>query len=622
VEPPAHEPRGGALATLSLTALGVVFGDIGTSPLYAFRESFHPEHGLAMTAEAVYGVLSLIAWSLIVIVSVKYLVLVLRADNRGEGGVLSLLALLPRNRTVLVMLGLFGAALLYGDGVITPAISVLSAVEGLRIAAPGLGPWVVPLTCAILIGIFAIQKRGTAGVGRVFGPIMLVWFATIAILGATEIARAPAILGALNPWHGVQFFVTNGGVGFLVLGSVVLAVTGAEALYADMGHFGRRPIRLVWFGLVFPALLLNYFGQGALVLRTPTAIENPFYLLAPGFFLYPLLAIATLAAIVASQALISGAFSITQQTIQLGFYPRLTIIHTSRSVFGQIYIPEVNVAMMVGCLLLVVGFGTSSALGAAYGIAVTGTMAITSTLFYAVARHRWHWSAVRAGIPVAVFLTVELAFLSANALKILHGGWVPLVIAGGIFLVMTTWRRGTRLLVRHIAGRSMPLERFFDEVERRRPPRVPGIAVFLTAHVGGTPEILQHHLRHNKVLHERVVFLSIVSSEVPEVPELERFVVETLEHGFSRVTARYGFMETPDVSALMDRCCRESFASTSAEDITYYLGRPKLVPEGSAPMLRWRKFLFTFLARNSRSATEFFNIPRDKVVELGMQIEI
>jgi KUP system potassium uptake protein len=621
--PPAHDhaPTGRRLAGLSITALGIVFGDIGTSPLYAFREAFHHDYGLRVAPDTVYGVLSLIVWSLIVVVSVKYLMLVMRADNRGEGGILALLALVPRNRTVLVMLGLFGAALLYGDGVITPAISVLGAIEGLEIAAPGLAPYVVPVTLVILVVLFLFQKHGTADVGRVFGPIMIVWFVTIGVLGASEVARGPAILGAINPWYAVQFFVLHGRAAFLVLGAVVLAVTGAEALYADMGHFGRRPIRLVWFGVVFPALLLNYFGQGALLLRAPEAIQNPFYLLAPRVFLYPLLVVATLAAIIASQALISGAFSLAQQTIQLGYSPRLTIIHTSRAVYGQIYVPEVNVALMIGCLTLVVMFRSSSALSAAYGIAVTGTMVITTLLFYAVARHRWQWSAWRAGSLAALFLVVELAFLAANVLKILHGGWVPLVIAGGIFLLMTTWRRGARLLVRAVAGRSMPLARFFEHVEERQPLRVPGIAVFLTAHTGGTPEVLQHHLKHNQVLHERVIFLSITADEVPEVPESERFTIEPLPHGFSRMTARYGFMETADVDALMDRCCRDDRLG-DPNDVTYYLGRPKILPDGPSGMMKWRKLLFIFLARNARSATEFFNVPRDRVVELGMQIAL
>ncbi|MBI2205569.1 MAG: potassium transporter Kup [Candidatus Rokubacteria bacterium] len=614
-------PEGRRLLRLSLIALGVVYGDIGTSPLYAFREAFNPEYGLPPTRAVVYGVLSLMVWSLILVVTVKYIALVLRADNRGEGGILALLALVPRNRAVLVMLGLFGAALLYGDGIITPAISVLGAAEGLEVVAPAFHPYVVPFALVVLLALFLVQKRGTAGVGRVFGPIVLLWFVTIATLGAVEILRHPGVLVAFNPWYGARLFWAHGTAAFFVLGAVVLTVTGAEALYADMGHFGRRPIRVAWFAAVLPALLLNYFGQGALLVNEPAAVANPFYLLAPRWFLYPLLAIATLAAIVASQALISGAFSLAQQTIQLGFSPRLTIIHTSRSEYGQIYIPEVNVALMVGCLLLVVGFRTSSALGAAYGIAVTATMAITTALFYVVARHRWHWSFARAGSLAALFLTIELAFLGANVVKVAHGGWVPLVIAGGVFLLMTTWRRGTRFVVRIVSGRSVPLDRFFTEVAVRKPPRVPGTAVFLTAHTDGTPEILRHHLRHNKVLHEEVVFLSLTADEIPEVPERERFTIKPLGDGFYRVIARYGFMETPDVRALIARCCTDTLRA-DPDDISYYLGRPQVLPTGPSQMAKWRKLLFAFMARNARSATQFFNIPRDRVVELGMQIEV
>jgi KUP system potassium uptake protein len=618
--PTRHEaPRGRRLAGLSLAALGVVYGDIGTSPLYAFREAFGDKYGLRPGVAEVHGVLSLIVWSLVLVVSVKYIALVMRAHNRGEGGILALLALLPRDRTALVMLALFGAALLYGDGLITPAISVLGATEGLEVVAPAFTPYVVPATVVILLALFLVQRRGTAGVGRVFGPIMLVWFATIAVLGAAEIARSPGILLAVNPWHAVRFVAADGWRAFLVLGAIVLAVTGAEALYADMGHFGRRPIRLVWFVLVLPALLLNYFGQGALVLRVPEAVANPFYLLAPRSLLYPLLALATVAAVIASQALISGAFSLAQQSIQLGYLPRLTIVHTSRSEFGQIYVPEVNAALAAGCLLLVVGFRSSSGLGAAYGIAVTGTMAITTVLFYVVARTRWRWSALHAGGLAVAFLTLEVLFLGANVMKIEHGGWVPIVIAAAIFLVMTTWRRGTRLLIRALTRRSMPLAKFFAEVARLRPPRVEGTAVFLTAHTAGTPEVLVHHLQHNKVLHERVIFLSVVAGDVPEVAEADRYTVEHLPHGFHRVVAHYGFMETPNAAAVIARCCREELSSSS-DDVTYYLGRPTLIATDHRVATRWRKHLFVFLARNARPATQFFGIPPDKVVELGMQI--
>jgi KUP system potassium uptake protein len=606
---------------LPLTALGVVFGDIGTSPLYAFRAAFHPEHGLQPTRDTVLGVLSLIVWALILIVAVKYVMLVMRADNRGEGGILALLALVPHHREALILLGVFGAALLYGDGVITPAISVLGAVEGLGIAAPTLSHWIVPLAVLILVLLFLVQKRGTALVGIVFGPIMLAWFAAIAALGGLEIAQAPGVLAAINPWYGVRLLLGHGFKAFTVLGAVVLAVTGAEALYADMGHFGRRPIRVAWFAVVLPALLLNYLGQGALLLRVPEAVQNPFYLLAPGALLYPLLVIATLAAVIASQALISGAFSLTQQSIQLGFAPRLTIVHTSRAIYGQIYVPEVNAALMVGCLLLVVGFGSASALGAAYGIAVTGTMAITTVLLSDIAQRRWRWSPLRTWAVVSSFLAIELAFLGANVSKIARGGWVPIAIGVGAFTLMTTWNRGTRALRHALADRSVPLDRFFAELDALEPPRVPGTAVFLTAHVEGTPEVLRLHLRHNKALHEEVIFLSVLPQEVPEVPDETRLTVEPLGRGFYRAVARYGFMETPDVRSVVARCCA-SHLRAQPDDVTYYVGRPQLLPTGPARMAKWRKLVFAFMARNARPVTQFFNLPVTSVVEIGAQVEL
>ncbi len=628
--PTAHgTPSGRRLLTLSLAALGVVYGDIGTSPLYAIRECFKPAYGLHPDVPTIYGVLSLIVWALIVIVSVKYIVFIMRLDNGGEGGILALLALALRLRRLqgeravrpaVIALGLFGAALLYGDGVITPSISVLSAIEGLEVAAPALAHLVVPLTLVILFLLFHVQKYGTARLGGVFGPVMVVWFGTIAVLGTVEILHAPRILLAVNPWYALRFFLDHGWGGFLVLGAVVLAVTGAEALYADMGHFGRRPIRLVWFGFVLPALLLNYFGQGALLLRVPDAVQHPFYLLAPRVCLYPLLVIATLATIVASQALISGAFSLTQQCMQLRFCPRLPIVHTSRAQVGQIYMPDVNAALMCGCLLLVLGFRSSGALGAAYGIAVTGTMAITSVLFYIIAHRRWRWSRLRAGSLVGVFLAIDLAFLAANVVKIEHGGWVPFVIAGGVFLVMTTWNRGVRIVGEILADAAMPLDRFLEEVERTRPPRVPGTAVFLTAGLEGAPLVLIRHLRLNKALQEEIILLSIVTEEVPEVRDDERIEAERLPDGFHRVKASYGFMERPHVQEIV-ALCRDLGMRAKPEDTTYYLGRPQLLPTGTGRMMRWRKRLFAFMARNAGSAADFFGLPPNRVVELGAHIE-
>jgi KUP system potassium uptake protein len=625
----AH-PRGKRLAVLTLTALGVVYGDIGTSPLYAIRECFNQgAYGVAPTAANVYGVLSLVLWSLIAIVSIKYIVFILRANNRGEGGILALLALLLQQRDrkrgswrfpVFVALGLFGASLLYGDGIITPAISVLGAMEGLVVVTPALKLLVVPLSLVILFVLFLFQRHGTAKVGGVFGPLMLIWFASIAGLGVAEIMREPAILLAANPLHAIQFFVENGRLAFLLLGAIVLVVTGAEALYADMGHFGKRPIRVAWFALVLPALLLNYFGQGALVLRTPAAAASPFYLLAPRWFLYPLLVIATLAAIIASQALISGAFSLTRQAVQLGYSPRVTIVHTSKQEAGQIFIPEVNGALMIGCLLIVLGFRSSSALGAAYGIAVTGTMTITTVLFYVIARTQWNWTVARAGSLAALFLTIDLAFFSANIVKVHDGGWVPLAIGLAVFTLMTTWKRGRAHLRSILVERSLPIEELLASLDRGKTVRVPGTAIFMTSEAEGTPVVLLHHLKHNKVLHEQVILLSIISREVPEVPPAERLMVEALSHGFFRVKAFYGFMQTPNVEEIRWRCA-EAGIKARRMDTTYYLGREQLIPTGSTGMARWRKRIFAIMSKNSRSATQFFGIPPNRVVELGAQIE-
>ena len=622
-------PRRQRRRRLALAALGVVYGDIGTSPLYALKECFGPAYGLHPTPAAVLGVLSLIVWALILVVSVKYVIVILRLDNRGEGGTLALLALVlqshrtpdtARRRTVFVLLALFGTALLYGEGIITPAISVLGAVEGLEIAAPGLHGWIVPIAVVILAALFLVQRRGTAGVGAIFGPAMAVWFAAIGILGAAELAHDPRVLTALNPAHAVRFFLDHGVTGFLMLGAVVLVVTGVEALYADLGHFGRRPIRLVWYGVVLPALLLNYFGQGALLLRMPEAVQNPFFLLAPAPLRYPLVVIATVAAVVASQALISGAFSLTQQAVALRYWPRVTITHTSRSEFGQIYVPEVNTALMLGCLALVVNFGSASALASAYGIAVTGAMTITTTLFYAIARHRWGWSRLQAGGLAGAFLGVDLAFLGANLVKIDDGGWVPLVLAGVMFLLMTTWKRGTALVGSILATRSMPLADCIEQVARDRLPRVPGTAVFLTPDVGGAPPVLLHHLRHNQALHDNVIVLSVLVEEVPEVPDEERVQAKALPGGFHQVRASYGFMETPDIQEVVQICCELGLAA--AEDETsYYLGRARLLPTGPSRMARWRKRLFAIMAHNASSATDFYGLPPQRVVELGARLE-
>ncbi len=626
-QPPAARPAPPPIAILA--TLGVVYGDIGTSPLYAIRECFQERYGITPTEPNVLGVLSLVFWSLTVVVSVKYLVFIMRADNRGEGGIFALLALIPqpadprpsRVTRVVVLLALFGAALLYGDGVITPAISVLSAVEGLSVATTAATPAVVPLTVAILVLLFLLQRRGTAGIGRVFGPIMLAWFAAIALLGLGQVARNPAVLAAINPLHAARFFAEHGLRGFLVLGAVVLVITGAEALYADMGHFGPRPIRMGWFAVVFPALILNYFGQGALLLEHPEFVPNPFYALVPRLLLYPMVALATLATIIASQALISGAFSLTRQAVQLGYWPRVSVVHTSEATEGQIYIPEINYGLMAACIGLVLAFHESSGLAAAYGLAVTGLMTITSIVYAFVLTRTWQWPAWRAAVLVGAFLVFDLAFFGSSLLKFFDGAWFPIALAMGLFAVMTTWKEGRRALARHIADASLPVDLFLQDVAARNPHRVAGTAIFMSSNPDGVPTSLLHHLKHNQILHRQVVLLSILSPDVPRVPAEERAGVEDLGLGVYRVVARYGFMETPNVPSLL-RQCRRLGLKTEPASTSFYLSRETLLTGGRAKMFRWRKALFAFLARNARPATAYFRLPPGRVVELGMQIEL
>lgn len=628
-------PTGKRLALLSLTALGVVYGDIGTSPLYAMKQCFRMEPGgppgaaVPPTPDNVFGVLSLIVWALTMVVTVKYIFFIMRADNDGEGGILALLALIQQRLhrendsarlMVLGALGLFGAALLYGDGVITPAVSVLGAVEGIDVATPALRHLVVPLSVVVLFVLFLFQRGGTTKIGRVFGPVMLLWFGSIALFGALEIAKEPSILKAMNPWYAVQFFENHGWRGIFILGSVVLAVTGAEALYADMGHFGRLPIRLAWAVYVFPSLLLNYFGQGALLLRDPASSFNPFYRLIPGGLIYPMLILATTAAVIASQALISGAFSLTHQAMQLGYSPRLTVTHTSKLEAGQIFIPQVNRALMVGSIALVLFFRSSSALASAYGIAVTGTMVITTILFTQIARRHWGWNRAQALLFLAVFLTIDGAFLVANVIKIESGGWFPLAAALAVYVMMTTWNNGRRALHTLLREGSLPISLFLDDVKRRHPPRVPGTAVFMTSDESGAPVVLLHHLKHNKVLHDQVVLLSVLTADVPEVPVQERVNVEPLGEGFYRVIARYGFMQQPNVPSIFPQCAPLGVKLRPA-DTSYFLGREQLIPTGRSKMARWRKKLFVIMSRNAQSATQFFGLPPNRVVELGAQIE-
>ena len=611
---------------LVLAALGIVFGDIGTSPLYALRECFAGTHAIDVTPDNVLGVLSLVVWSLVVVVSIKYVMFVMRADNAGEGGILALVALVrgPEGAArggALVAVGLFGAALLYGDGIITPAISVLSAVEGLSIATHAFEPIVVPLTVVILIGLFLMQHRGTSGIGSIFGPIMIGWFVILALLGVPPILRNPVVVEALNPEHAARFFTQHGFGGILTLGSVVLAITGAEALYADMGHFGRAPIRVAWFVLVLPSLVLNYFGQGALLLSDPQARLNPFYRLAPDWALYPMVALATVATIIASQAIISGAFSLTQQAVQLGYAPRFNIRHTSAREKGQVYVPEINWLLMLATLGLVFGFRSSTNLASAYGMAVTATMVITTALAYVVTRRQWGWSLWRAGAVTGGFLAVDLAFFAANLLKIQHGGWFPLLVAGGVFVVMSTWNTGRKLVLRRLSASEVPLTQFFNRIAMHPPARVSGTAVFMTAHGEGAPPILVHHLAHNKVLHERVLLLTVSILDTPLVGDRQRLEVHPLTHGFWRVTVRFGFMQPPQIPTALAGVRAEGL-DWRDEDTTYYLAHLTLFANDRIGMSAWRDKLFIFLSRNARRATNFFGLPPDRVIEIGIQLEL
>ena len=597
------------------------------------RECFFGSHSVSPTYENVLGVLSLIIYALVLVISIKYVALVMRADNQGEGGILALTALVPglrgtrgisarlaEGRPILIALGIFGTALLYGDGMITPAISVLSAVEGLEVVTPLFRPYVVPLTVVILVGLFLIQRYGTHRVGGLFGPIVIVWFTTIAALGIGWIVEDPIVLTAFDPRHAVTFFWSNGLTGFAVLGAVFLVVTGGEALYADMGHFGKQPIRLAWFALVLPALLLNYLGQGALLLQNKSA-THPFFQLAPTWALLPLVVIATVAAVIASQALISGAFSITRQAMQLGLAPRLDVEHTSAQEIGQIYVPQVNWALMVACVFIVIGFGSSSDLAAAYGIAVTLTMVITVLLLYVVMTERWKWPKPAAMSIMALFLIIDLAFFGANALKVLQGGWVALAVALVIFILMTTWKTGRRLVAERLTARAVSLDDFMATVEVVRPVRVPGTAVFMTAQPTGTPPALAHNLRYNKVLHEHVIVLTVATGQVPHVPVPERLSVQPLGQSMFNVRVQYGFMEDPNVpEALLQ--AREQGLHLDLDDTTYFLGRETIIVSRSQGMAVWREKLFVLMARNAVRATAFFRLPPERVVELGVQVEM
>ncbi|MFA7482137.1 MAG: potassium transporter Kup [Vulcanimicrobiota bacterium] len=621
------QPRGRELFTLALAALGVVYGDIGTSPIYALRESFHPSHGVSPTPSNIIGVLSLIVWSLLLVICVKYLLVVVRADHNGEGGILALTTLVERSPAqeargyaVATLLGLFGTALLYGDGMLTPAISVLSAVEGLSVVTPLFQPYVVPITLLILVSLFSVQARGTARMGALFGPVVAFWLFTLAGLGMANVAKAPAILACFNPAKALQFFMQNGWHAFLVLGSVFLVVTGGEALYADMGHFGRRAIRFSWFSLVFPALALNYLGQGALLLQNPEAVHNPFFLMAPRWALPALVALSTAATVIASQALITGVFSLTMQAVQFGFLPRMRVEHTSPTQYGQIYVPVVNWLLLFCCSTLVVGFKTSSNIASAYGIAVTMTMLITTILLFYWLRYVWNWSILKATTFCGLYAALESLFLLANLIKVLHGGWFPLVVGALLFLLMSTWKRGRSVLGRILQQQSVPLQSVLQRIGQGEIPRVPGTAVFMFGNQNGTPPALLSNLQHNRVVHERVLIVSVEIAYAPYQPFHEQTIeVQELGHEFQRVKLRFGYMETPDVPSALS----SSGIIETPQQPTYFLGRETLLPgalvESNLP--HWRERLFATLSRNAVGATDFFHIPPQRVVELGRQIE-
>lgn len=622
--------KSSSLWVLCLGALGVVFGDIGTSPLYAFRECFSPEHGLPLNPDTILGVLSLIFWTLSVIVNLKYMIFVLRADNKGEGGILSLMALAlrsdsmnskSRRKTVIIVMGIFGAALLYGDGIITPAISVLSAVEGLEYITLSFKPFVIPLTIFIMSVLFLAQRFGTGRIGVIFGPIILVWFFVIGALGIYGISMNPGVLAALNPVYAVRFLLVNNSTALLVMGSVFLVVTGGEALYADMGHFGRTPIRYSWFLIGFPGLILNYFGQGGLLLSDPSAISNPFYLLIPKWGLAPMVLLSTFATVIASQALISGVFSLTRQAIQLGFWPRVNIVHTSQSEIGQIYIPSINWALFGGVIWLVITFKSSSSLASAYGISVTGTMVITALLAFQVARTRWGWGLSRAGLIFGSFLLIDLIFFGANTLKIFHGGWVSIIMGIIVYILMTTWQKGRQILYRKLKERSLSVEDFCQQILQKPPIRISGTAIYMAGDPWGVPVPLLHNLKHNKVLHERVAILTIMTKEVPIVSKAHRVEIQEIIPNFYRILVYYGFLEIPKMKHILE-ALRQNNIHFNIKDTTFVLGRETILPSNEPNMPLWKEKLFAFMSKNAARPTAFFKIPPNQVIEVGIQVEI
>jgi KUP system potassium uptake protein len=621
-------PRTSSRTALTLAALGVVYGDIGTSPLYAVKETFNPDHGIPLNAKNVLGGLSTIFWALMIVVSVKYVILIMRADNKGEGGIMALLALAssavkdhPQWHATIMLLGVFGASLFYGDAVLTPAISVLSAVEGLEVGTTAFKPYVVPIAVGVVIALFALQRKGTSVVGALFGPVTVLWFLAIAALGVVAIARNPEVLHALDPLHALAFVTQHGWASFVVLGALLLAFTGAEALYADMGHFGKGPIRIAWFSLVFPSLILNYFGQGALLIANPKALENPFYLLAPAWALYLMVALATAATVVASQATISGTYSLTRQAIQLDYLPRMQVQQTSAKEIGQIYVPGANLVLLLVIVAVVIGFGSSSKLASAYGVAVTGTMLVTTFLTFFVVRFGWGYPLALCIAATGFFILVDVAFFSSALLKIVEGGWFPLALGAIVFIVMTTWRRGRVLAIAAQRRTAIPLAPFLESLSAHPPVRVPGTAVFMAGDPEGVPNALLHSLKHFKVLHERVVFLTVVTRNIPWVPASERVAVEPLGQGFYRLMVHFGFMDRPDVSATLD-LCKDCGLAFDLMQTTFFLSRTTVIPTPKEGMALWRERLFAAMARNARTAADYYNIPTNCVIELGTKIEI
>ena len=622
------EHKKSSLVALTLAAVGIVYGDIGTSPLYTLKTVFASEHGLLLNTHNLLGVISLIFWGLSVIVSLKYVTLVLRADNRGEGGIMALMALalssvskVSRWHFPLMLMGVFGAALFYGDSVITPAISVLSAIEGLEVATPALKQFVVPLTIIVLVALYSVQARGTAGIGRWFGPIMVLWFGTLAVMGIVNIIKAPAILAALNPWHALVFMLDNRFVAFVALGAVVLAFTGAEALYADMGHFGKKPIRMAWFLITFPALALNYLGQGGLLLAHPDAISNPFYQQLGAWSIYPLVILSTMATVIASQATISGTFSMTKQAIALGFLPRMRVRHTSESEIGQIYMPVVNWLQLIVVLLAVVGFGSSDSLAAAYGIAVTATMLATTVLTFFVIRYRWKMNLLLCWAATGIFLVIDVTFFSANALKLFHGGWFPLLMGLILFTVMLTWKSGRELVFENLQKHAIPLEDFLSSLFIAPPVRVPGTAIFLRGETDGVPHAMLHNLSHNKVLHERVVFLTVHMLEEPWVPPSEQARIIDLGHQCYQLNVQYGFKDEPDIPKVLALCTPHGLTFEMMET-SFFIARQTVISTPGAGMAPWREHLFVTMSRNARGAADYYQIPTNRVIELGTQVEI